>query len=190
MRISIYLAGNVRKHKSKEHEDDKWREIFKKKLKAKLKDIDIRFLDPTIVPDGIKDSYSLFTKDVFFVANCNFVVVEASSKTGIGTGIEMLTAKMHGVPVISVIPKNSYYRKTAKSFMKRLSEKELESWIHPFMLTLSDFIAQDLDEAARWISEHLNERKKIKDSSVINEAIAYYRKHHYHKDQQAKNAFE
>lgn len=188
-KISIYLAGNVRKYNSIK-EDDNWREAFKEKLKDRLKNVDIRFLDPTVVPEGIKDSYSVFSKDIFFVANCDFVVVEASNKTGIGTGIEMLTAKMHGVPVIAVVPKDSYYRKTAIYFMNRLTAEELEKWIHPFLGTLSDLIVEDLEGAAEWITEHLNKKKEIKNISIINDAIEYYKENIYDKDEQAKKAFE
>ena len=190
MKVAIYLAGNVNKHNSKENEDDSWRGEFKETLNEKLKDINIRFLDPTIRRDDTKDHYSIFAQDCFFVANCDFVVVQGKDKQGIGTGIEMLTAKMHGVPVIAVVPKKSYYRLIDPYSMKKLTQEEIANWIHPFMSSLSDVIVENLDEAANWIKEHLNEKKQIKDHSIINEAIDYYKKHHYDKDEQAKDAFE
>ena len=188
MRVSIYLAGNIEKINHK-IENSTWREGFKEKLRESLTGVDLKFLDPSVRRDDTKHTYSIFAQDVFFVANCSFVVVYGSKKQGIGTGIEMLTAKMHGVPVISVVPKNSYYRCPDKASMERLSEKDVENWVHPFMLNLSDVIVENLDQAAEWIKEHLNEKKKIKDHSVINKAIEYYKKNHYDKDEQAKEAF-
>lgn len=188
-RISIYLAGNVRKNND-ENGDDSWRNEFKEKLRGKLKGVDIRFLDPTISPPVIKDSYSVFARDLYLVANCDFIVVEGRDKQGIGAGIEMLTAKMHGVPVLVVVSKKSYYRSIPNYFIGRLSQKQIDNWIHPFMFSLSDAIVENPEEAAKWIKEHLNEKKKIKDISVINKAIEYYKKTHYEKDDQAKDAFE
>jgi hypothetical protein len=182
------MAGNVRKV-SKEPEDDSWRNEFKKKLKEKLKNIDISFVDPTNRPDIIKDSYAIFTRDMYLTSNCNLIVVEASSKTGIGVGVEMLIAKMNSIPVVSVVPKNSYYRAMDKHLKGKLSKEQRDRWIHPFMLSLSDAVVENLDEAAKWISEHLKEKKKIKDISIINDAIKYYRKNYYDKDEQAKSAF-
>ena len=188
-KISIYLAGNVRKINTKD-EDDSWREEFKRDLKEKLDGIDVKFLDPTMRLEHIKDSYSIFAQDVFFVANCDFVLVEGKNKVGIGVGVEMLTAKMHGIPVISIVPKGSYYRSMDQYSAKRLSVELKKNWVHPFMLNLSDIIVEDLGEAAKWIKEHGKEKKKIKNHSVINEAIEYYKKTHYHNDEQAKDAFE
>jgi hypothetical protein len=188
MKVSIYLAGNVSKINSEE--DDSWREAFKKELKEKLDGVDVKFLDPTVRLGHLKDSYSVFAQDIFFTANSDFVIVEAMNKVGIGVGVEMVAAKMHGVPVISVVPKNSYYRSIDQYSVKHLSEEIKNNWLHPFLSSLSDVIVEDLDQAAVWIKEHLNEKKKIKDHSVIEEAIKYYKEHHYHNDDQAKEAFE
>ena len=171
------------------NEDGSWRKEFMEKLRDCLKDIDLKLIDPSIRTESIEESYSIFAQDCFFVANCDFVVVQGKDKQGIGTGIEMLTAKMHGVPVIAVVPKKSYYRLPDKEAMKYFTKEKMDNWIHPFMSSLSDVIVEDLDTAAAWIKEHLNEKKQIKDVSVINEAIEYYKKHHYEKDEQAKDAF-
>ncbi|MBW3012331.1 hypothetical protein KY311_04040 [Candidatus Woesearchaeota archaeon] len=186
-KISIYLAGNVAKVTG--NEDDSWRDNFKEKLGERLGDINTIFLDPTQRPETVTDSYSIFCQDIFFCANCDFVVVEAMSKVGVGVGVEMLTAKMHGVPVVSIVPKNSYYRSTDKYSAKVLKDEMRENWLHPFMESLSDAVVEDLDSAANWIKEHLSEKKEIKDHSIINQAIDYYRKNHYDKDDQAKDAF-
>jgi hypothetical protein len=187
-KISIYLAGNVRKTKGEE--DDSWRNKFKEKLTERLKDIDVRFIDPTNRPDSIKDSYSIFARDVYLTSTCDFILVEASNKTGIGVGVEMFIAKTNGIPVVSVVPKGSYYRSTDHRLSEVLSKEQIDNWIHPFILGLSDVIVENLDEATKWIKEHLNEKKKIKDISVIKEAIEYYKKTHYDKDGHARNAFE
>jgi len=185
--VSIYLAGNVSNIKG--NEDDSWREEFKVKLKERLDGIDARFLDPTVRLEHIKDSYTVFAQDVFFASNCDFVIVEAKNKVGIGVGVEMVAAKMHGVPVISVVPKESYYRSIDRYSEKNLSAELKSNWIHPFVQSLSDVIVENLDEAAKWIKEHINEKKKIKDHSVINEAIDYYKRYHYDNDEQAKEVF-
>ncbi len=187
MKISVYLAGNVKKF-GHNIEDSSWRKGFKEKLK--VDGAEVKFLDPELRPHSIQDNYSIFAQDVFLVANCDFVVVYAKEKTGIGAGVEMLVAKMKGVPVISVVPEKSYYRAPDRNAIKNFPEEQINKWMHPFISCLSDVVVENIDEAAKWIREHLDKRKKIKNHEVVDEAIEYYKRMHYENDERAKEAFE
>lgn len=91
----------------------------------------------------------------------------------------MVIAKMHGVPVISVVPKESYYWKTNIKYFGHA----IDEFIHPFVHSLSDAMVESVEEAAEWIKAHLEKPKKIKDSGMIDNAIKYYKEHQLHKDE-------
>lgn len=179
-RVSIYLAGNVR---TENHEDVHWRKEFIDILKRELPDIELIFLDPTHRGDEISDCLGTFGRDAFCVSSCDFVIVDARERQGIGTGAEMVIAKMHKVPVIAVVPKETYYRKSRIGYYGRV----IDDFIHPFVHSLSDAIVETVEEAAYWIKEYLENPKKIKDSSVIENAIKYYKEHQLHKDEPMKD---
>ncbi len=179
-RISIYLAGNVR---TDNHEDVFWRDEFKEVLEKELEGVEVIFFDPTHRSDDVSDCLGTFGRDALCVSSCNFVIVDARERQGIGTGAEMVIAKLHGVPVISVVPKETYYRKASVKYYDRI----IDDFIHPFVHSLSDTMVETVEEAAHWIKEHLESPKRIKDSSLIENAIKYYKEHQMHKDEPMRN---
>jgi hypothetical protein len=57
---------------------------------------------------------------------------------------------------------------------------EVDNWVHPFIESLSDHIAENLTDAANWIQKHINaETGPVKDAEFIHQAMAFYRSTQY-----------
>ena len=110
MRINIYPAGGVIKG-----ENDKgkisWTDTDMEEFKAKMKPVDVHFIDPRFRNESLKDMVAIFGRDMMAVKVADFVVVDARQKRGVGVGQEMLFAKMHKVPVVTIAPKDGHYVK-------------------------------------------------------------------------------
>lgn len=168
--IYIYLAGNIKKGKEDE-EELVWTEEDRQILQHHLPQFKLIFLNPASRSDDLSDQKSVFGRDLFQVHSSNIVLVDARGKRGLGVGAEMMFAKMHGIPVISWLPEQSHYQRESIHLLGQY----VESWIHPFVYNLSDFLATDLETAARWISESLAQGKvKIKDAKSIQDCMQYY----------------
>lgn len=171
--ITIYPAGGVKKgNDEREKEKVSWTEEDMELFKQKLMPVKVNFIDPRYRNDSLlKDFTSFFGRDLMAVKVSDFIVVDARQKRGIGVGQEMLFAKMHKIPVISVAPRNSHYIKKAEYL-----GKEVSNYIHPFLYATSDAIVDDFEKAAEWIRDFLESPKEIKDISVTEKAIEEYMK--------------
>lgn len=173
--MKIYLAGKI--PKGKELDDYvNWRKDYEKVLLKKFPNC--KFLDPDLTEVGNitteKDSLFWFGHDSWMISECDIVIVQADRKLGAGTSQEMLIAKYFSKPVIVVLPKNSHHRRN--NIMMRSGF--VEEWIHPFINSTSDLIVENLEESLNWLSEYEKnlKKKEIKDISVIDKAIVYFRK--------------
>jgi hypothetical protein len=110
--------------------------------------------------------------DLSQIKQADICVVDAREKIGAGTAQEIVIAKHLKKPVVIVIPKNTHHRRTNITF----HDVTLEDWIHPFLYLSTDYVADSIEDAARWIDEYANSDSKIpvKDISVFEKAIDHY----------------
>ncbi len=176
MKISIYLAGKIKK-KHEEPNEYYWSEEDIEKLQNSNLDIDI--LNPAKRSDDLSDQFSVFGRDMLQVFSSDIVLVDARDRRGLGVGAEMLWAKTNSIPVISLSPINSHYNKESTSLL----DVEVKNWIHPFVESLSDVIVENLDEAVEWIEKIMKDKTiEIKGKDSIFDAMKYYKKTNLFKD--------
>ena len=165
MTVSIYLCGGIRKD-----ENDRkiiWSDEDKETINRFLGDVEI--LDPKRNPERY-DPFAAFGCDLNDIKHADIIMVDCRQKRGMGIGAEMVIAKMLGKPVVTVAPRNSHYRRDKLDHFG----KEICDWKHPFMIGLSDMVADTVEEAAEWVREFSEKPGKVKDGSVVEEAIEYY----------------
>ena len=112
--------------------------------------------------------------DLAQVKSADICVVDARQKVGAGTAQEIVIAKHFEKPVITVIPKNSHYRRSNITFHGAL----MKEWIHPFLKVSSDYIADSIEDAAKWIKKYAvtPSNFQIKDMAIFEEAIKQWEK--------------
>ncbi len=165
--MRIYLCGGIKKT-----DDEKkivWTQEDKDKLLRTVPGVSL--LDPQKTPE-LDDPMIAFGCDLNDINSADLVLVDMRQKRGIGIGAEMAIAKFLKKPVVSVCPRNSHFRRDELVHRGR----SVNGWVHPFMFGLSDFVAEDVEDAARWISDFMENPKGIKDGSVVQEAISYFQK--------------
>ncbi len=168
--ISLYLAGKIQKAHENPNETY-WTEIEQDILRRALASFNVHFLNPAIRSDDLSDQRSVFGRDMIQVASADAVFVDARDRRGLGVGAEMMWAKMHSIPVITLSPLGSHYHKSSTSLLG----VEVESWRHPFIEGLSDAIVETLEEGAQLLINMFNEDSpEIKGPSWIHEAMSYY----------------
>lgn len=171
MAFKICLLGSIPKG---DHERKDWTD-WKSKYKTVLLQLnDVEFVDGDDWKDETKPLL-LFGHDANLVKTSDAVIVNAESKLGAGTAQEMVIAKYFSRPVITILPKDTHHRRSNFIFDGAL----INDWIHPFLLNMSDFVAETIEDAAEWIKQYRTDpkSKKIKNISIIDEAIAAYLEH-------------
>jgi hypothetical protein len=110
--------------------------------------------------------------DLAQIKKADVCVVDARSKIGAGTAQEIVIAKQFKKPVIIVIPKDTHHRKSNIIF----HGVEMKEWIHPFLKISTDYVADSIDDAARWIEGYVSSPSSyaIKDLSVFEKAIEIF----------------
>jgi hypothetical protein len=168
--MKIYLSGSIKKV-GEYGEDDYWNDQDKTTIRESLSPITLQFLDPNIRSDRLEDPFSTFGRDILQVSSAQLVFVDARNKRGLGVGAEMAVAKMRQIPVIALVPPNSHYRRNEVVILNQT----LETWVHPFVFSLSDFLASSIEEACCWIkSELLTGRAHIRGPECFDEAMSHY----------------
>jgi len=176
-KISIYLAGNIQKG----HENESkifWSQVDIENLKLNCSPIEITFLNPALRTDDLSDQFSVFGRDMTQVFLSDFILVDARERRGLGVGAEMMWAKMHSIPVITLAPMNSHYRKEEVSLLGQT----VKNWTHPFIESLSDKIVESLEEAAEEIKFFISKSLPAKNSEFIQKAMKYYQNTQFPKD--------
>ena len=114
--------------------------------------------------------------DLSMIKQADVCIVDAQQKIGAGTAQEMVIAKHFKKPVVVVLPKDSHHRKTNVTFHGAL----MHEWVHPFLKISSDYIAEDIEDAAKWIKEYNASPQKffIKSMAVYEATIAKYEAEH------------
>ena len=175
--ISIYCSGGIKKGP---HDDRKltWDERAHEEFRTALRPYQVVFLNPDERTDDVSDLFTVFGRDHYQVSVADFVVIDARQRRGIGVGIEMLSAKWFTKPVISIVPRNSHYRREELQWQ----ETTIKNYIHPHLLGLSDAVVSNFAEAAQWIREFLANPRPVKDMSVLTAAIDTYKQKQLKRD--------
>jgi len=171
MPFKIALLGPIPKGDEERKNWLDWKIKYKKHL-AKVGDVE--FSDGDAWRDETKPTL-LVGHDLSLIKESDLVIVNAESKIGAGTAQEILVAKYFKKPVVTILPKESHHRKTKVTFDGKL----IDDWIHPFIFTSSDYIAETVEQAINWIKRYqLNPNsKEIKDISLIDKVIDEYQKY-------------
>ena len=169
--VSIYLAGKI--HKGHEESDEAhWTDEDLAQLEESMAPVQVAFLNPAQRGDDLSDAVGLFGRDMMQVFCSDVVLVDARDRRGLGVGAEMMWAKMHHIPVVTLAPPESHYR---KSDAVLLGER-VQNYVHPFVYGLSDALATTLEEAAFWIGTNVcAPGQTIKGPQFIRDTMEYYR---------------
>jgi len=136
--VKVYLAGNVPKSEAEENNYVDWRAMYAKVIRKKF---DAHCIDPRAYARDESDFKAIFELDCKHIKGCDMVVVNAESRLGPGTSMEMAIAKHYGKAVVTVLPKNSVHRKNNV----RISGQLVDDWIHPFVYATSDLIVERVE---------------------------------------------
>jgi hypothetical protein len=171
-RVAIYLAGNIKKGHESLNEDF-WGDAEIAEIAAVLAPTSIDFLNPAIRSDNLADQKSVFGRDLSQVFCSDVVFVDARQRRGLGVGAEMMWAKMHAIPVVTLCPTESHYRRHEVDLL----DMPVKNWVHPFIESLSDHLVETVEAGALWIQQVLVKRSQpvfIKGPSYLHEAMQYY----------------
>jgi hypothetical protein len=185
-KIAIYLAGSIKKGHENSN-DSYWTDADMAFLKNSLSSYDVSFLNPAFRSDDLSDQHSVFGRDMLQVFCSDIVFVDARDRRGLGVGAEMMWAKLHKLPVISLAPKNSHYHKHDTTLLG----VPVKDWIHPFVESLSDAIVENLHEGMASIESFLSDSSlPIKDIAYIESAMHHYRATQFHSDAPMKTLID
>lgn len=169
-KISIYLAGSIKKDHEKADESY-WSDDDMHFLRKSLPEYEVSFLNPAFRSDNLSDQRSVFGRDMTQVFCSDVVFVDARDRRGLGVGAEMMWAKLHRIPLVILAPKDTHYNKSKTMLL----DVPVEDWVHPFVESLGDAIVENLVEGAAWIKKFVNSSDhKIKDVEYIQSAMQYY----------------
>ncbi len=168
--LFIYLSGGIRKG-TDDHNKLCWSEEHRQQLKILLPDVELAFFDPALRECDVSDEQAVFGRDMLQVYSSDVVLVDGRAKRGVGVGAEMLLAKQHGIPLVSIVPEESHYRRTQLTYF----DQTIDNWIHPFFYGLSDAVVSSLEQAAAWVNDHvLTQGSPVKDADSYMTAMRYY----------------
>lgn len=184
-KISIYIAGSVKKDIGDANNifasDD-----IKNELIKSIYNFEVIIFDPNQCKIfGDSESFR-FGQDCLQVISSHFIVADLREKRGLGVGAEMMLAKERGIPIISVCPLGSHYR---RSIVFHTGVKN-EEWTHPFVTPLSDAIVENFSEAGEWIKNYIANPTKIKAGEIVEESIKGYLDNLLEKDLDFKKKYE
>lgn len=170
--IKIYLCGSIKKGNNDNMKKYYWGVEEEKEI-TKYFGIDwkVELLNPSTFGIKRQDSFSNFGGDMYLVKESDFIFVDARDKRGIGIGGEMFAAKYFSIPVVSLCPKNSHYR---KEYIDGLCGESITNWIHPFISSLSDYLADSIYDGVKWMIDFTKKPKKVKGIEIVREAISYF----------------
>ncbi len=170
-KISIYLAGSIKKGHERADESF-WTDADMLFLKKTLSEYEVSFLNPAFRSDDLSDQRSVFGRDMTQVFCSDVVFVDARDRRGLGVGAEMMWAKFHKIPIVTLAPINSHYNKSKTTLLG----VAVENWVHPFVESLSDAIVENLADGAVWVRKFVSaSQPKVKDVEWIRLAMEHYR---------------
>lgn len=176
MKVSVYLAGKIKK-KHENPNEAYWSDEDIAILKDN-DDFEIDILNPAKRSDDLSDQKSVFGRDMLQVFSSDIVLVDARDRRGLGVGAEMLWAKTNAIPVITLAPINTHYNLESTSLLG----VAVKNWCHPFVENLSDVVVGTIEEIKDWIKKIVNNEIEIKDKTSIFDAMRHYKKTNFEKD--------
>jgi hypothetical protein len=169
--IKIYCSGSIQKSTTGKNKQFFWSDTERKALADAVHPIEVRFLNPDDPTYDLLDATALAGRDMFQIKVSDFVVVDARERRGIGVGIEILTSRIIGIPLIVVAPQNTHYRMEKVCFRG----STMDNYIHPHLYMLADVIVDDFSAAGKWIQNYRGYPTELKDIRIIQEAIEVYK---------------
>lgn len=163
--MKIYLAGSVPKGDKEAENYTDWRKEYFKFISQQINDAKLLDANDFYKLEG--DSNALFGADCLLIKESDLVIVNAEEKLGAGTSMELVIAKYFSKPVITILPNDSFHRRSSLTFEGR----EVKDWIHPFVDSFSDVIIGNISDIKIAIEKIKNQ--KIKEISVIAESMEY-----------------
>ncbi len=181
-KISIYLAGSIKKAHERADESF-WTDADMLFLRNNLPEYEISFLNPAFRSDDLSDQRSVFGRDMTQVFCSDVVFVDARDRRGLGVGAEMMWAKFHKIPIVTLAPIDSHYNKSKTTLL----DVAVENWVHPFVESLSDAIVENLSDGAVWVRKFISaSTPKVKDVEWIRLAMEHYRDNQLPRDEPMK----
>jgi hypothetical protein len=162
-KIIIYLAGKIPNEDETPSHALHWTKQHMDHLRSNLSEFDVVLLHPAFKDCDLNSQDTVFGRDMHYVFSSNIIFVDARGPRGLGVGAEMMWAKVNGIPVVSWAPKDTHYNAS--------------NFIHPFVNGLSDKVAENIEEGAKWIKQFVKDLHsvKIKNSDSIHSIMEYYK---------------
>ncbi len=170
--LLVYLSGSIRKGSNDDRDSDNfWGDAEEKALLQPVRSAKITTLNPARSDLRRNDYYANFGCDLHLVAMSDAVVVDARTEKGVGVGAEMMFASQRGIPVITVAPKNTNYR---RDFLPNVFGEDLHDWVHPFVFGLSSNIVDGFEQAGELLEELATARWQPDPTPSMEDAMSYY----------------
>lgn len=166
--VFIYLAGKVPKGAEIGVAPD-WRKDYAGELQRVEGLVFLSPEDPTL--DEGKPTL-VFGHDCHLVQSCDVLLVNGSSKLGVGTAQEMIIAKYFAKLVFVVLPKDSHHRRSNL----QMHGFVVDDWVHPFIWSTADHIFESISELADFLMLRRADLAAMprKTLEVIDSAIEQY----------------
>lgn len=182
-KVSIYLAGSIKKDHEKSANEFFWTDEDMRQIEKALEGFAVSFLNPAFRSDNLSDQRSVFGRDMIQVYCSDVVFVDARDRRGLGVGAEMMWAKFHKIPVLTLAPKDTHYSKSKTTLLG----VPVENWVHPFVESLSDAIVENLIDGAAWIKRFMSvSAPEIRGVEYIQSTMQYYRDTQFLSDEPMK----
>lgn len=123
-----------------------------------LRKLSIVVCDPAETSVPKNDYNGRFRFCISQIQHSDALIVDATNKLGVGVGAEMMLANSLKIPVLTIAPLSSYYRK-----MPSLNDDE---WIHPFIHGLSNEIFNSFDHCAAALRSLIQQRSLDADRRI------------------------
>lgn len=179
-KLKLYIAGKVSPNSVFKKHD--WRDEFCAKL-AELSNFEIINLDPTKSHNDFdldeNNSKLIFGRDCFMINLADLVLVNLTDDISVGGSQEMLIAKYYNKPLVGIVQKNGKFFKEEIEILG----KTYKNWLHPFVSITCDAVVEDINGAAEFIKNFfIKSNNYVKDISILDEYLEYYKKQYYEKD--------
>lgn len=167
--MKIVLLGSIPKGDEIRKNWIDWKTEYIEKLSKEIPNAN--FLHGDLISDK-EGATAVVGHDLYLIKHSDIAIVHATSKIGAGTAQEILIAKQFKKPVIAVIPKDTHHRKSNVVFHGTL----IEDFINPFLSVSTDYVAEDIDDAIKWLKNYAvnSQSIKIKDFSVMENCITAF----------------
>ena len=161
--MKIYLAGSIPKSDEEAATQLNWREHYIEILKPLF---GAEFIIPKVGEVDEADHLLVLGKDSRSIKISDLIIVNAEDRLGAGTAMELVIAKYFSKPVVTVLPKDTYHRRSNMVF----NGESMEDWMHPFVAAFSDFVVEKIEDIVPLKNQILSVTPKS--ISVIDQAVA------------------